>query len=31
MEVKNEEEGGCNERSWKESGKVKECTSEKEF
>lgn len=31
VEVKNEEEGGCNERSWKESGKVKECKSEKEF
>ncbi len=28
---KNEEEGGCKERSWKESGEVKECKSEKEF
>lgn len=27
VEVKNEEEGGYNERSWKESGEVKECNS----
>lgn len=25
------EEGDCNEMSWKESGEVKECESEKEF
>lgn len=31
MEVRNEEEGDCNERSWKESGEEKECELEKEF
>lgn len=31
VEVRNVEEGGCNERNWKESGEVKECKSEKIF
>lgn len=31
MEVKTEEEGDCNESSWKESGEMKECKSVEEF
>lgn len=30
VEVKNEEEEGCNERSWKESRDAKECEPERE-